>query len=209
MGSEDSTIWGKKKGMKETKNNNEKLEDGPQDKAKAPRKKEEKKSKKIKEWESLLKEKEEEAEKNYDQMLRAMAELENNKKRAAKEKSDLLKYGNEQLVREIIPVLDNLERATEHAKSPENYSELLEGIRMTIKQFHSVLDKFGVETIVSFEKKFDPEIHEAVMQIESENHEPGTVVTELQKGYLLNGRLIRAARVAVSKPTDKKESRPS
>ena len=195
-----------------TDNNNDNIEEElvtgskSQDEKKATRKKGERKSKKIKELESLLDEQKKKTRENYDQMLRAMAELENYKKRMTKDKAELLKYGNEKLIQEILPVFDNLERATNQNEFSENLEGLLEGVKMTIKQFYSVLEKFGVEVIVSVEKKFDPEIHEAVMQTESEDHEANTVVSELERGYILNGRLLRPAKVAVSKLPDKPDN---
>lgn len=164
-----------------------------------------KKKKKIGELENLLKEQEKDARENYDQMLRARAELENFKKRTAKEKADLITYGNANLIREILPVFDNLKRATDHPESTNKLEGLLEGIKMTIQQFYSVLEQFGVEEISAMEQKFDPHVHEAVMQMESEDHEENMVVSELEKGYLLKGKLLRPAKVAVAKSSKKSD----
>lgn len=159
------------------------------------------KSKKEQEVETLKSEVEAKtklADENYDRFLRAQAELENYKKRVEKEKNGLVKYGNEELIRALLPVIDNLERALDHPAG-ENPDGIIEGIKITINQFHQVLEKFGVTRIAAVGKPFDPSKHEAMMQVESSEHEPNTVVSELQKGYFLNDRLLRPAMVSVAR----------
>ena len=158
------------------------------------------KSKKEQEAETLKSEVEAKtklADDNYDRFLRAQAELENYKKRVEKEKNGLVKYGNEELIRALLPVIDNLERALDHPVG-ENPDGIIEGIKITINQFHQVLEKFGVTRIAAEGEPFDPSKHEAMMQVESSEHEPNTVVSELQKGYFLNDRLLRPAMVSVA-----------
>jgi molecular chaperone GrpE len=141
-----------------------------------------------------------EAQKNWDLYLRARADLENYRKRAQREKEDLSRFANENLLREILPVVDNLERALEHARQGDSGNGgLLQGVEMTLGQFQRVLEKFGVTPLRSVGEPFDPARHEALGQVESAEHPPNTVVQELQRGYLLNDRLLRPAMVMVAK----------
>jgi molecular chaperone GrpE len=148
--------------------------------------------------EAKLEAKEKEAQDNYDRFLRLSAEFENFKKRMEKEKNDAYKFGTENLIKELLPVLDNLERAIDHgeAKDPQG---LLEGVDMTQKGFLTALEKIGVSPVDASGKEFDPNLHEAVMVQEDAHHPAGTVLAQLQKGYTLHGRLIRPAMVVVSK----------
>jgi molecular chaperone GrpE len=148
--------------------------------------------------ERQLEEKTREAAENFDKWLRSVAELENFKKRAQKEKADLLKFSNESLLKALLPVLDNLERAVTHGHQAGEKSPLLEGVEITLKQFLSTLEKFGVRPISAAGEVFDPEKHEAVMQQEAEG-EPNRVVSELEKGYFYQDRLLRPSKVIVSK----------
>lgn len=141
-----------------------------------------------------------EAQKNWDLYLRARADLDNYRKRTQREKEDLSRFANENLLREILPVADNLERALEHARQSEGGNGgLLQGVEMTLGQFQRVLEKFGVTPLRSVGEPFDPARHEALGQVESAEHPPNTVVQELQRGYLLNDRLLRPAMVMVAK----------
>ena len=144
------------------------------------------------------------AEENYDRFLRAQAELENYKKRVEREKSSLVKYGNEDLIKAILPVIDNLERALDHPPG-ENPDGLVEGVTITLNQLLQELEKFGVTPVASVGEPFDPSKHEAMMRVESADHEPNTVVSELQRGYFLNDRLLRPAMVSVAQPPRQKE----
>ncbi len=141
-----------------------------------------------------------------DRYLRLYAETENFKKRMSREVVEQGKFANEGLIKEIIPVLDNLERAISHAEgAPEgqkaqNNGALTEGVKMVAKQLMDVLIKFGVTQVESIGKPFDPNKQQAMMQVETNEHEPGTVVEEFQKGYFLNDRIIRPAMVTVAKP---------
>jgi len=140
-----------------------------------------------------------ELEESKDQHLRALANMENFRKRTQREKEDLAKFCNEKILREFIPVLDNLERGVEHARSDSGTENLLQGIEMTIAQFIKALEQFKVTPFSSIGVPFDPSRHEAMGQIETEEHEPNTVVTEMQKGYLLHERLLRPAMVMIAK----------
>jgi molecular chaperone GrpE len=136
----------------------------------------------------------------YDRFLRAQAELDNVRKRTARELAENVRFANEQLVRELLPVLDNLERALAAAGDDEGpVAALREGVSLTQAQIHNVLKKYGVSPVEALGRPFDPNVHEAVQRVESDQPE-GTVVAELQRGYILNGRLVRPAMVAVATP---------
>src|SRR5512146_1379966 len=126
------------------------------------------------------------------------AEFDNYRKRVAREKEAMVSFGNERLLRAVLPFLDKLERARSQA-GPGSASEgLLAGVRLTHDQFLSELRKFGLEQISAEGERFDPRIHEAIAQVPWEGKPEGTVLSEAVKGYLLNGRLLRPAQVAVS-----------
>jgi molecular chaperone GrpE len=165
-------------------------------------KKKKKKDEASEELHKALEEKEESLKELNNKYLYLQADFENFKRIKAKEKQDLLKFGNEVLVKELIPVIDNLERAIEHAEKSEEGKGIVEGVQITLNEFLKVLERSGVERIDAIGKKFDPNFHEALFQEEREDMEPDTVTSELQKGYTLNGRLLRPARVAVSKRPD-------
>ncbi len=149
--------------------------------------------------EKELEEKKKEAESNLDRLLRLHAEFENYKKRISKEQIEFAKFVNENLLKELLPVLDNLERAVNSAKNDKVFDSLKEGVDMTLKQFSSVLEKAGLKEITSIGETFDPNRHEALLMIESDEHEKNTIVEEHQKGYLLNNRVLRPSKVVVSK----------
>jgi molecular chaperone GrpE len=139
------------------------------------------------------------SEKNYDLYLRSQAEIENVKKRYKREREDWLRYSNESLIKDILPSLDNLEKALAHANDQNSVQALREGVELTLRGLKDVLTKSGLEEINARGEAFDPCFHEAVSQLADDQAKPGTVVQELQKGYLLNKRLIRPAMVVVSK----------
>jgi len=149
--------------------------------------------------ESLILEKEKTAKENYDKYLRALADLENYKKRAVRDKQDAIKYGNETLIKDLLPLIDGMDRALECAEKSDDFESFREGLKMLQGQLCGCLQKHGVETIDASGQLFDPNIHEALMQVESAEHEANQVVTQMEKGYLLNGRLIRPAKVCVCK----------
>ena len=141
-----------------------------------------------------------EASKNWDLYLRERADLENARKRHQRDREEAIRFANDRLLKEMIPVLDNLERAVGHAEQGEDDNQgLLEGVNMTISQFRKVLEDFGVKPINALGADFDPNLHQAMGQVESEDQAPNTVVSEFQKGYLLNDRLLRPSLVMVAK----------
>jgi molecular chaperone GrpE len=139
-----------------------------------------------------------EARENRDHYLRARADLDNFRKRAQREKEDLVKFSNETILRELLPVIDNLERALQHAAT-DGEKGLLQGVELTLGQFSKVLEKFNVVAIEPLGELFDSARHEAMGQIESADQPPNTIVQLLQKGYLLNDRLLRPALVLIAK----------
>lgn len=154
----------------------------------------------IQQLEEALAAKEAEAATNWDKYLRERADLENYRRRMQKEKEELMKYGNECLLLEILPVVDNMERALAHA-SEESLSAVIEGINLTRSMLLSVLKKFGVEPIETKGAAFDSAFHQAMCQVPNDEVAPNTVIEEFQKGYLLNERLLRPAMVSVSAST--------
>lgn len=140
-----------------------------------------------------------EAAANYDKYLRAVAELDNYRKRSEKERVDAVTFANEKLIEEILPVMDNFERALSHANGQENLESLKQGISLISSQMSALLKKFGIEEVAAAGEKFDPAVHHAICEEEDPASEPGTVVKEFQKGYILKGRLLRPAMVAVAR----------
>jgi len=134
-----------------------------------------------------------------DKWLRAEAELDNYKKRVHKERLEQLKYGYETLIRELLPVIDNLERAIEYSKKHSQKDSLYEGVELTLKLLKKVIEGFGVSEINSIGQVFDPNLHEGVGIEEGENYEDNVVIKEVEKGYLYKDRLIRPAKVIVGK----------
>ncbi len=158
--------------------------------------------KKIKELEQKLEEKTKEAQEYYEKWLRAMAELDNLRKRVEKERSDYFKFANEQLVKNLLPVIDNLERALTHAEEKTEINALLEGVKLTLKMMHGCLEKFGVKPVKAEGEKFNPHFHEAVQVEEKDDITEEIVIKELQKGYMLHDRLLRPSLVVVGKPKE-------
>jgi len=147
-----------------------------------------------------LEESEKKAGVNYDRVLRISAEFENYKKRKEREAADFRKYANETLVKELLPVVDNLERAMETSADHEDAVNcILEGVDMTLKEISKVLEKFAVKAVEAVGNEFDPTYHQAVMQEASDAHPENTVIKEFQKGYTIHDRLLRPAMVVVAK----------
>ncbi len=141
----------------------------------------------------------EEARRNHDLYLREAAETENYKKRVTREKQDAIRYANESLVRDLLPVIDDLERAAQHAPADGNPQPLLDGIGLVLKGCLEALQKHGVTQVTAKGHPFDPEKHEAFAQVETGEHEPNTVVDEVHRGYYLADRLLRPSLVSVAK----------
>lgn len=140
-----------------------------------------------------------------DKLLRQHAEFENLKKRIVKEKQQFLKYANEGLISELINILDNFERAFDSANKMTDFKSLHQGVEMILKQIHQLLEKNGVKKIECLEKTFNPIQQEAIAHIETDKYPENTVIEEVQKGYLIEDRLIRPAVVKVSKKPEKKQ----
>jgi molecular chaperone GrpE len=115
-----------------------------------------------------------------------------------REQTESYKYANEDIIKALLPVVDNLERALSHGEDNSNADALIEGVGMVLKQLVEVLEKFGVKSIDALGEPFDPNYHEAMMRVETEEDPPNTVVNEMTKGYLLHDRLIRPSVVGVS-----------
>ena len=156
----------------------------------------------IQQLEEQLATKEKECRENWDRFLRERADLENFRKRASREKEELLNYCTKSLIEEILPVVDNLERALTHV-SEDGDSAVVEGIRMTHCMLLAALKKFGVTAVETAGAPFDPAFHQAMAQVPTDQQPANTVVEEFQKGYLLKDRLLRPAMVSVSAPTSK------
>jgi molecular chaperone GrpE len=140
--------------------------------------------------------------KEKDKTLRAMADADNFKKRLTREKEEFCKYAVTSFVEEIIPVLDNLELAIEHGRKNKACKELVQGVEMTMNLFRQTLEKNNLVQVGLVGEEFDPGVHEALGQEEREDMRHGTVCQVMQKGYLLNDRLVRPAKVMVSKKCD-------
>ena len=148
-----------------------------------------------------------EKEEQYDRLLRVQADFDNYRKRVQKERTDLLRYGAENALREILPVIDNIELAVESARNHDNSgSQLREGIDMILSQFFSALDKLGVKPIETVDHPFDPNKHDALMRVHAPETDEGSVVSEIRKGYYLHDKVLRPAQVTVG--THEKEQAP-
>ena len=153
---------------------------------------------------------EKEIETLKEEKIRLLAEMENLRKRFEREKVETIKFGSINLARDILSPGDNLERALDALPDDENHSEsiknLIDGLKMVLKEYKSSLEKHGVKKIETLNQKFDHNFHQAMMEIENNDVEEGTVVQEVQSGYTMHDRLLRAAMVGVSKkPTAKTE----
>ncbi len=138
-----------------------------------------------------------------DKYLRLYAEFDNYKKRVNKDKEELVQYGNESLLYELLPAIDSLELALKHASGDSNTS-LVHGVEMTLKELHRTLEKFGLVKIESLGKKFDPVVHHAMMNVERDDMEEKVVAEELRAGYIYRDKVLRPSLVAVSvKPQGK------
>lgn len=140
------------------------------------------------------------AEESADRLLRAYADFDNAKKRLAREKEEFLRFANEKLMRELLPILDNFDRALIHAEPglEDSSASLKDGIVLMRKQFADFLNRHGVKRVETVGKKFDPNLHEAIGHVESAEHPDETVLDEVEAGYTLEGRLLRPAKVRIS-----------
>lgn len=134
-----------------------------------------------------------------DQLLRTAADFDNFRKRARREQDEAKKSGQQQVLKDLLPVFDNLERAAQHADSATDAKTVADGVRMVLKQFEGTLDRMGIKRIPTVGLPFDPSVHEAIQHAESPNHPAGVVLHEVQPGYVMGNQLVRAAMVVVSK----------
>ena len=156
---------------------------------------------------------EEKLKNTQDKLLRLMAEMENQRRRSEKEKEEAFEFGGFNFARESLSLIDNLERAIlsykndESLKSADNLDKIINGIEIIKKDLVSIFKKNGVEAIDCINKKFDPNIHQAMLEIEDNLKEPGIILQEIQKGYMMKSRLLRPSLVGVSKKIQEKEEK--
>ena len=172
---------------------------------------------KLKDNEEIKEEKtltpEEKVKELEDKLTRTFAEMENQRRRYEKEKDEAFEYGGFSFARETLNLTDNLERAKESLKNDEslknseNLKKTLEHLEIIHKDVLSIFKKNNIEPISSINKKLDPNYHQAMMEIEDNEKEPGTIIQEIQKGFTMKDRLLRPALVGVSKKTEKKETK--
>ncbi len=153
----------------------------------------------IERLQAELQARERELEKLRDDALRAMAELENTRRRAARDVENAHKFGLDRLVGELLPVKDSMELGLSAAEGGQDAQAVREGLELTLKMFTDALEKLGVLAVDPAGQKFDPEYHQAMTTVPSAEVPPGTVVAVMQKGYVLNDRLVRPALVSVAK----------
>lgn len=147
-----------------------------------------------------------ELEETRNRLLRSAADFDNYRKRMQREREETVQFANEAILRDLLPVLDNLERAVESGRATHDSDTLYEGVRMVVQQFHALLDQYGVRRVPGVGEPFDPAWHEAVQQMPAPEYPPGTVVEELQAGYMYRERLLRPALVIVSAMAGRKDA---
>ncbi|MGR6835415.1 nucleotide exchange factor GrpE [Syntrophomonas erecta] len=140
----------------------------------------------------------EESRKHYDQCLRAVAEVDNTRKRAAREKEEYIKFAALPLIKKLLPVVDDLERALIMSRDNQDYEGLYKGVEMITRRVQTILKEEGAQVIEALGKPFDPQYHQPLMVEPSSEHPENTVIEEMQKGYILHGRVIRPSLVKVS-----------
>ncbi|HID39300.1 MAG TPA: nucleotide exchange factor GrpE [Calditrichaeota bacterium] len=182
----------------EHKNEKEKMASGHKKTSKSKKTKS-RESNKIKELQERIKILEQEKEQLRDQALRKMAEFDNYKRRTDKEFLAVLQNASENLIMELLPVLDDFERFLEHAENSGNAQSLVKGVELIYKKLSGILEKQGLKKMETIGQEFDPEKHQALMQVDSDKHESGHVVDEHLKGYMLNDKVIRHSQVLVAK----------
>jgi len=138
------------------------------------------------------------ADENWDKALRALSELENVKRRAEEDVSKARKFALDRFIHELLPVIDSLDHALEVKGDSPDIHAMQEGVELTLKMFIDVMQKFGVEVLEPIGEPFNPEVHEALSMVPSPEMDANMIVDVIQRGYLLNGRVIRAAKVVVS-----------
>jgi molecular chaperone GrpE len=150
--------------------------------------------------ESPLEQARAEAARMKEQWMRSAADFDNFRKRTRRELEDARKGGREELLKELLPVFDNLERAIQSSQRAQDVKAVADGLLMILRQFADTLGRVGITKVETVGQQFDPSVHEAIQQIESDDHPAGTIVAEVQPGYTQGDRLVRAAMVVVAKP---------
>jgi len=156
---------------------------------------------------------EEQLKATQDKLLRTMAEMENQRRRHEKEKQEAFEFGGFNLAAESVSLIDNIDRAIASFKNDENLknnkdlNKIIDGIEVVKKDLISIFKKNGIESIDCINKKFDPNFHQAMLEVENNTKEPGTVVQEIQKGYMMKKRLLRPSLVGVAKKREEKEEK--
>ena len=156
---------------------------------------------------------EQKLEKTQEKLLRTLAEMENQRRRFEKEKKEAFEFGGFNFAAESLSLIDNIDRAIISFKSDEilkknnDLSKIIDGIEVVKKDLVSIFKKNGIESIECINKKFDPNFHQAMMEVENNTKEPGTVVQEIQKGYMMKSRLLRPSLVGVAKKRDEKQEK--
>ena len=192
------------------KEQNSKIEENINDKSKPSEKSENDKKLKEKEIEPTPEDKIKELE---EKLTRTLAEMENQRRRFEKEKDDAFEYGGFSFARESLNLIDNFDRAKQSLENDENIKDsdvlkkTLEHLDIIKKDLISIFKKNNIEEIMAVDKKLDPNLHQAMMEVEDNNKEPGTIVQEIQKGFKMKDRLLRPSLVAVSKKTEKNEEK--
>ncbi len=138
------------------------------------------------------------AEETQNSYLRVMADFDNYRKRQREETARLADYAREQLLLKLLPIVDNFDRSVQAAEAEHSYESLVEGVSLTLRQIREMLAKEGLEPIEAVGQEFNPELHEALMRVETDEYPENTITDELEKGYTLNGRVIRPSRVRVA-----------
>ncbi len=193
---------GEKHPQQEAKKNiTKKTKDKP-DKLEAIKKSFKKETEKLK---NEIDEKDKESKENFDKFLRLNAEFENFKKRTQREKSDSFKYASEKIMREMIPVIDDLERALQATRNNDKVEDLSKGVEMIMNQIKNILRSVGAKQFNSIDQVFDPTKHEAVSKVVTTEHAHNTIIEELRKGYMFHDRLLRPAMVVVAENASEKE----
>ena len=158
----------------------------------------------LKEMEEKVESLKKEAAENHDRLLRMAAEFENYKKRATREMNDFRKFANESFAKAMLPVVDSMDLAVESSSNDKHVNNsMVEGVNMTLKEILKIFEQFGVKRFESVGNTFDPNLHQAVMQEETDKFPENTVSKELQKGFMIHDRLLRPAMVVVSKKSEK------
>ncbi len=152
--------------------------------------------------ETQLEELRRELEEKQDRLLRALADAENIRRRAQRDRDDYVKYATESLIRDLVPVLDNLDRALDSARTTAGAGSVVTGVELIQRELIRVLERAGVTRYSAVGQPFDPTRHEAIARVVSTEAAPNTVVNETAPGYLLHGRVLRAAMVAVAAAPD-------